>query len=739
MNTKRTVLNLFLVLVLLIGLVNAQEDFTATAKNSVELCPCSNQAYIVTVENTGTIAGSYKVLADEYMAEWVNFNPREFVLNPGQKGSFYVFVNSVCNVEGNYDLEIFITTNNGLTKVIKQVLEFSQCYDYSLEQGGVIEGADESIKFLEHEGSYSLCKDEQKTIPVLIKNIENFENKYRLFLDAPEWAVLNVDSASLGAKKSGIFLISLDTTNIGGEFDFKLNTISELGKVQRKKNIEVDVGECYALELELEQEKDVVCGGEDKSYDLLIKNTGTLRQDVNLAVDDLDWAGFEEPVLQPKPEDENNDSLNVLDNESNNLEIEPELMLSEKKVLQLNPGGEKTVELILNPADDADGNFEIIVHATPGNKTEFKTSDTLNVNVISKLDCYKADISTKTSITNFYSHELFFAKVKNEGIKKATYSVDLDGVSWIKASPKTLELNPGQVGNINLDVEPGNDVEPGTYGIKIYLESNDAIYSKNVDIILKKESESMKKFKETVKFYQYYIYLLVLIAVLIIVFRNQIKKTRVKIKKRYEKYKIQSERLKALRLARKEREEEKKKKEELEEKREEKEREKKFKIFFKKYKFGVYALLLIAIGIFLGQQNKLFHVKYLPIYIKNFFYGYLYYILMGIGVVVALFLLILLYNFIRKRKKRRKIKKMVKKAEKKAKRKEKWYSKTSYVIAVFAPIIILLVVFAYFNLFDSVKDFFVLYQYYFVLGLITLVAVILLVRFYKPLFKFLKE
>ena len=81
----------------------------------------------------------------------------------------------------------------------------------------------------------------------------------------------------------------------------------------------------------------------------------------------------------------------------------------------------------------------------------------------------------------------------------------------------------------------------------------------------------------------------------------------------------------------------------------------------------------------------------------------------------------------------------VKKAEKKAKKGEEWYNKPSYVIAVFIPIMILLAALAYLNLFDDIKDFVILYSYYFGLGVVILVIIILLIRFYKPLFKFLKE
>ena len=553
MNTKKTLLFIiFLLFVFLVSLANAQEDFTATSSPSIELCPCSNQAYTVTVENTGTVASLYKVLAGSDIAKWVNFNPSRFILNPGQKGSFFVFVNSDCNIEGDYDLEIFITTNNGLTKVIKQVLKFSQCYDYSLELGNVIDEANESIKFLPHDDFYALCKNEQKIMPILITNNEDFENRYSLFLDAPEWATINIDNVKLGAKKSGVFLINLDTTDVEGEFNFKLNAISELGKVQRKKRIEVDVGECYALEVELEKEKDVICGGEEKSYNTTIKNTGTLGQNVKLDLDAPEWADIKNASFYLRPEQE--------------------------RILKLNVG----------PDDNVSGNFLVIAFAVIENKTKF--SDEIKIDVASKLECYKADMSTKTSVTNYYREDLFFARVKNDGIKKVVYNVDLEGIYWVSVSPKTLELNPGQIGNLNLNVKPGADVEAGTYGVKIILESNDAVYSKNVDIVLKKESEFWKNLKLGIKSYQYYIYLLILLVILIIIFMKPLKEVKAKIKKHYEKYEVKKTRLEALKLAREKGREIKKEKKE--EKVIKKERKKKFKVDFKKYQVWIYLVIL---------------------------------------------------------------------------------------------------------------------------------------------------
>ena len=153
-------------------------------------------------------------------------------------------------------------------------------------------------------------------------------------------------------------------------------------------------------------------------------------------------------------------------------------------------------------------------------------------------------------------------------------------------------------------------------------------------------------------------------------------------------------------------------------------------------------MLLIALGIFVGHQNRLFNAKYLHLYIKNIFVGYFYYISIGVGVVVVLFLLLLFYNYISKEEKKqgkakKRIKKEAKKSEKKTKKKKE-YSAPYFKILTVILLGMVLYSISYFNLIDDIKDFFVLYQLYIMSGIAILVAIILIIRFYKPLFKFLK-
>ncbi|MBI2651719.1 hypothetical protein HYX01_04565, partial [Candidatus Woesearchaeota archaeon] len=160
---------IFVLLLILASFVSAKEDYAASSLSSVELCPCSNQIYAVNVQNTGTEASSYTVSAAGNAAKWVKITPEKLVLNAGQNGKFSVLVNSECSIEGNYNLEIYLRTDKSLTKLIKQKLAFSKCYDYSLSEGEPINFAEEKALYVNYNGTYFLCTNEKKIIPVLIE------------------------------------------------------------------------------------------------------------------------------------------------------------------------------------------------------------------------------------------------------------------------------------------------------------------------------------------------------------------------------------------------------------------------------------------------------------------------------------------------------------------------------------------------------------------------------------------
>ena len=141
---------------------------------------------------------------------------------------------------------------------------------------------------------------------------------------------------------------------------------------------------------------------------------------------------------------------------------------------------------------------------------------------------------------------------------------------------------------------------------------------------------------------------------------------------------------------------------------------------------------MILALIFFGNYSKTFNAKYLPIYVSNFFVKYLYYILIGVGIVASIFVIVLLYERIKNKNEKKKDDK-----GKKEKRKKTWHKG----IYFFAALAISALTYAayYFKFLGAIKEFFILYLNYFIAGFALLIAIILLIRFYKPLFKMLKE
>lgn len=152
------------------------------------------------------------------------------------------------------------------------------------------------------------------------------------------------------------------------------------------------------------------------------------------------------------------------------------------------------------------------------------------------------------TIKNYYSNEYVPIKIANSGIKRASYDIILDAPDWISIEPKNISINPQQFGNLNLHINPDAQAAAGAYAIKISLKSGDAVYSRNIGIVLKKR-QFLKGLKLFFVFYKYYIYAALFISAVLFAFRRRI--ISGKIKAKYKNYKVRRARLRALKAARK--------------------------------------------------------------------------------------------------------------------------------------------------------------------------------------------
>lgn len=387
--------------------------------------------------------------------------------------------------------------------------------DYSLYSGNFYELKENEgkIEFEFFSGTYSICENERKSVPILIVNNADKGDKYSLSAFGAGWAAINVKEFSLPKGQSSVVFLELaPSANTKGKYSIGVNAFSS-NNMRKDLILNVDVRRCHSLRLEL-QEEDKACGGIVKYYEGEIRNDGEQRIDVDLGLNAPNWAS--------------------LDHSS----------------FSIAPNGTEKFELTADIPAGAKGIFNVFLNASARNFPSLKSEKKLSIEAVPKYDCYKADIIADSKIENSYSNAYLPVRIRNSGIKQAQYEISLEAPSWISIEPKKLTVNPGQIGNVNLNISPGNEIAEGDYRVKIYAKLGDMAYSKNIEVELSR-SRFLKGMKPFFVFYQYYIYAILAVLVILLIFRKRISD---KIRISYKTYKTKQARLKSLEAARKARE-----------------------------------------------------------------------------------------------------------------------------------------------------------------------------------------
>ena len=121
---NKLIFNFFLItIVLLIYSISAlaAEDFTVKSVNKVvSMCSCETVEDSFVIKNTGDVPSTYKLEARGEAANWAEFIPDKFTLQPGQSGRLINEIQPKCGTTGTFGLMVVITTDNGLQKAFVQ-------------------------------------------------------------------------------------------------------------------------------------------------------------------------------------------------------------------------------------------------------------------------------------------------------------------------------------------------------------------------------------------------------------------------------------------------------------------------------------------------------------------------------------------------------------------------------------------------------------------------------------------
>jgi heme/copper-type cytochrome/quinol oxidase subunit 2 len=529
-----------------------------------------------------------------------------------------------------------------------------------------------NIKFSSHSDQYDICLSDQTVIPVLIKNRNDFSDTFSFTIDK-EYVSIPVKSAVIGKGKSAVLPLIVNPSSIVDGI-LQLDIVTKEERIKRSVMIKTNIEQCRSFSLNFEKTKDELCGCDKPSYNLVIENEGTQLDVFELKVDAPDWVNI------------------TFINDT----------------IEIGPDQGEIVELDLSVPCDQKGIYTINLEAV-SSITGVRKEANLELGVSSQEECYNTQITAKDVKINYLGGS-FPIKISNNGIKDLIYSLSLDGIDWYELSQTDFSLKSNEEKIINLALYPGEDVVEGDYSVDIRLNSGGDDMLEPFNIRLQKKSTIYDKIAFYLNYSKYYILsavILFVIILLLVMFFRQRKKNNPNVSKND---KTKSD------LKKKELKDKKQEKKVVEKKVADKKEK-------KKLSFVEYGYLGIVILLFLGIIGYIGYKFYKPsltgIKLAGSFLAANYiYVISGLVGLLVLFAVIYL------------IVKMVKKRRKKNKKFNKKFLKV-------LSLILLLLVLAggiyslfYFNLFQYIIDFVLVYYPYILMGMGILIILILILHFH---------
>lgn len=294
-----------------------------------EICSLDNTVIPVLIKNGNNFSDSFTFKANK---EYASLPVESAVINSGKSVILPLTLNPPAGSEANTTLILdIITKKEGLKRSVVINTNIEDCYKSSLE---ISEEEDE------------LCGCDEKAYLLTLTNNGRTTDTFALIIDAPKWinSTLGNDTITLyDGQKKEIRLSANPPCDEKGSFTVNVKAVSGKSRLAAQKKLELNVlpiDECYNTEINaLNADLDYF----GKNIPITIKNKGAKDADYSIIAEGIDWYKLSQTELS------------------------------------LKKNSEKTINLALYPSESiAEGKYNVEIKAKSGEK-EFTKSITVSL------------------------------------------------------------------------------------------------------------------------------------------------------------------------------------------------------------------------------------------------------------------------------------------------------------------------------------------------------------------------
>jgi hypothetical protein len=257
---------------------------------SQEVGLCKPAIFKVTATNAGTFA-------DTFTLDFGQFNDvakakTEFYLDAREAYTQNVSFTFPCDQYGTRTIPFtLLTSKNGPGAQVWRDIVIMNEYDYSIDLPSSIDA----------------CAQSTTNIPVTIRNQAGAPDEIHIDLDAPQFVTLDHD-VSLGAGEAkNATLAVYAPRGSQGQYPVVISTADRFGNVQKQRELQLNVNNCYDAAVELrvtptevmETPLSACCG--EKTYYVNLKNNGDRSQTFQLKVEGPSIFALDETTIRLDP------------------------------------------------------------------------------------------------------------------------------------------------------------------------------------------------------------------------------------------------------------------------------------------------------------------------------------------------------------------------------------------------------------------------------------------------------